>query len=92
MSEKKLLGLKEGKRFLEREEEPRNRGSPWEYRLAQRYRRKDKNRKKGYSQWASNAISDFTGKFELHSIDLIYLDGRKNISFVLLGSVAGLKN
>lgn len=45
MSEKKLLGLKEGKHFVEREEEPRSRGSPWEYKLAQRYRRKDKNRK-----------------------------------------------
>lgn len=30
MSEKTLLVLKEGEHFLEREEEPKNRGSPWE--------------------------------------------------------------
>lgn len=41
-----------------------------------------------------NAMSDFAGKFELYSIDLlkIYLDGRTNIPFILLGSVAGPKN
>lgn len=65
MSEKKLLGLKEGKRLREKKSQGTE-GVLGKYKLAQKVGKKIKIERKVMVNGQGNAMSDFAGKFELY--------------------------